>query len=56
MHEKEDLTCEVVVFHEQNHIREHYSPPPSRKNCSIIYFWHIEQKMSTNLEILKKKK
>lgn len=47
--------CEVVMFNTNKIILgERYSPPSSRTNCSTIYFWHIEQKMSTNLEILKK--
>lgn len=54
---KEDLMCEVVMFSTNKvMLAERYSPPLSRKNCSTLYFWHIEQKMSTNIKILKKKK
>lgn len=53
---KKDLMCEVVMFSINKIIlREHYSPPPSSRNCSTFYFWHIEQKMFTTLETLKKK-
>lgn len=42
--------CEVVVSSTNKiMLGEHYFPPS--RSCSTIYFWHIEQKMSTNLEI-----
>lgn len=43
--------CEVVIFIMNKTILGECHSPTTRQNCFTIYFWYINQKMSTNPEL-----